>query len=229
MTKAEIKDRLISLSEADYKAFNEKLKPSNSLVIGVRMGHLRKIAKELAKRDWRKYVLSIEETDSYEEKLISGMSIYYSKSDIDEKIEYTEKVMPFVDGWAICDCICSTVKLKEHEKEVFWNYCKKCALSGEEFRSRVGLIAILNQFIEESRMKEIFSIITNIEYRGYYDSMGAAWLLAQCMTLYPETTFEFMKNNTLNDWVYNKSITKMRESYRINREMKDTLKLMMRK
>lgn len=94
------------------------------------MGVLRKTAKELAKENWKEYVLSVEEDDSYEEKLIGGMSIYYSKCSINEKTEYTEKFMRFIDGWGICDSICSTIKLKEEERETFWNYCKECTQSG---------------------------------------------------------------------------------------------------
>ena len=229
MIKSEIKNMLVSVSDEKYRAFTEKLKSSNSAVLGVRMGVLRKTAKELAKENWKEYVLSVEEDDSYEEKLIGGMSIYYSKCSINEKTEYTEQFRRFIYGWGICDSICSTIKLKEEERETFWNYCKECTQSGEEFKTRFGLVAMLGQFVTEEKLDDIFNIVSGINYIGYYVSMGAAWLLAECMAFYPQITLEFMKNNTLDNWVYNKSITKMRESFRVSDEMKSMLKTMVRK
>ena len=55
MIKSEIKNMLVSVSDEKYRAFTEKLKSSNSAVLGVRMGVLRKTAKELAKENWKEY------------------------------------------------------------------------------------------------------------------------------------------------------------------------------
>ena len=41
MIKSEIKNMLVSVSDEKYRAFTEKLKSSNSAVLGVRMGVLR--------------------------------------------------------------------------------------------------------------------------------------------------------------------------------------------
>lgn len=229
MTKDEVKSALLSLAEEDYRKFSEKLNPSESRVLGVRSPAMRKTAKALAKDGWREYTDSLDKDDSYEEKLAAGMSIYYAKTDINERIEYTEKIMPFIDGWAVCDSICSTIRLKKDEREIFWSYLKECAASGEEFRTRFGLIAMLHEYIDGEHIDDILDIIDNISYNGYYASMGGAWLLADCMVKFPEKTYEYMQDNKLDDWVYNKAITKMRESYRVDKAMKDELKTMMRK
>ncbi|MCD8035928.1 MAG: DNA alkylation repair protein [Clostridiales bacterium] len=229
MNKAEIRERLTAASEEDYRAFHMKLQPSKSEVLGVRAGTLRKLAKEISKDGWKEYAENVEEPDYYEEKLIAGMSIFYAKADIDEKIEYADKIITFIDGWAVCDGICATIKLDENEKDRFFSFAEECAASGEEFRARFGIISIRQCFIDEEHIDDILNIIDGIEYAGYYDKMGAAWLLADCMVKLPDKTYEYMKNNSLDDWVYNKSITKMRESYRISPEMKAELKTMMRK
>lgn len=229
MNRREIRQRLESLAETDYKAFNMKLQPSKSEVLGVRSPALRKLAKELSRSDWREYVLSLKETDSYEEKLVAGMSVFYAKAGIDERIILADRFIPFIDGWAVCDSVCTTIRLKKEEREAFWRFAKDCALSDDEFRIRFGLIAMLHCYIDGEYIDEILSIIDKIVYVGYYDKMGAAWLLADCMVKCPDKTYEYMKNSSLDDWVYNKSITKMRESYRISPEMKAELKTMMRK
>ena len=44
-----------------------------------------------------------------------------------------------------------------------------------------------------------------------------------------EKTREFLKNNKLDDFTYNKSLQKMIESNRVSKEVKDELKKMKRK
>ena len=228
MTFEEIRERFMALAEDDYRAFNEKLQTSSSPQIGVRVGEVRKTARELAKNGWREYVQGLNDSYYYEEKLVAGMSIYYSKADIDEKLEYTEKFIPFIDGWGVCDTVCSTIKLKTGEKDIFWDYAKEKAVSGREFEARFGLVSMLQCFVDEEHMDSVIKIVDSLEYAGYYDSMGAAWLLAEFMIKFPEKTFEYMKISRLNDMVYNKAIAKMRESYRVSPEMKDELKKMKR-
>ena len=228
MNKEEVRIRLEGLKDEKYKEFNEKLKPSKSRTIGVRMGEIRKIAKELSKGGFREYVLSLDESDFYEERLIAGMSIFYSKAEAEEKLKLTKKTVPFIDGWATCDSICSTMKLKEKEKPLFWDYVIECAYSGDEFRARYGLVTMLNVFIDDEHIDEILKIADSMKYVGYYDAMAAAWLIAECMARQEEKTFEFMKDNSLDVWVYNKAIQKMRGSYRISDERKYELKKMLR-
>ncbi len=228
MTKEEIRNRLISCCDEKYKKFNEKLKPTESETIGVRMDEIRRIAKELAEGDWEGYVNGLAADDFFEEKLIAGMSIFYSKAPIEKKTEYTERIIPFIDGWSICDSICMTVKLKKNERECFWSYIYKCAYSGEEFCARFGLVSMLHSFVDEEHIGDIIKTADSVCCAGYYDMMAAAWLLAECMAKFPDETFEYMKDSRLDAVVYNKAITKMRESYRVSEKMKDTLKQMMK-
>lgn len=229
MNKKALRDALLKLSEEKYRDFHLKLQPSRSEVIGVRMGELRKAAKKLAKEDWKDYVENLNEYDSYEEKVIAGMSIFYSKSNICEKIEYCSKMIPFIDGWAVCDSICSTIKLKTDEYPVFWDYVLTSAVSAEEFEARFGFVSMLHLYIDDEHINEIIHQIDTKSFVGYYDSMAAAWLLADCMVKFPDLVFEYMKNNHLSDWEHNKAISKMKESYRVSNEMKTELNKLIRK
>lgn len=226
MTKTEVRQMLMASAEEDYKAFNEKLQTSKSPQMGVRMGEVRKIARALAKDGWQEYVLGLNDGCFHEEKLAAGMSIFYSKADIEEKIRYTEKFIPYIDGWEICDSVCSTIKLKKDEIDIFWDYALKKAVSGKEFEARFGLVSMLQCFVNEKYIDRVIDIVDTLEYAGYYDSMAAAWLLAECMIKFPDKTFEYMKTSSLDAAVYNKAISKMRESYRVSSEMKDELKKM---
>lgn len=226
MTEREVRQMLTASAEEDYKAFNEKLQTSKSPQMGVRLGEVRKIARALAKDGWQEYVLRLNDGCFHEEKLAAGMSIFYSKADIEEKLRYTEKFIPYIDGWGICDSVCSTIKLKKDEIDIFWDYALKKAVSGKEFEARFGLVSMLQCFVNEKYIDRVIDIVDTLEYAGYYDSMAAAWLLAECMIKFPDKTFEYMKTSSLDATVYNKAISKMRESYRVSSEMKDELKKM---
>ena len=59
--------------------------------------------------------------------------------------------------------------------------------------------------------------------------MGAAWCLQVVMVKYPDICFNYLLNNHLDDWTFNKAISKMIESYRISSDMKDKIRLLKRK
>ena len=228
MNKNEIKEELFKYEDLGYKDFHSKLKPSDSDIIGVRSKYIRDLAKRLAKDGWKEYIDSLGFSDTYEEKLIAGMSVFYAKADVETIVNYSEKIIPFIDGWGICDGICSTMKLKGDEKKKYWNYLvEKCIYSKKEFKTRVALVIML-KYIEEEYIDEILKIVDRVEYVSYYDQMAAAWLLQGCMAKFEEKTFEYMKNASVNDWVFNKAISKMRESFKVDNEMKETLKTMIR-
>ena len=56
-----IREQLESLSETDYKKFNEKIVPGARNMLGVRLPKLRQIAKEIAKQEPVRYLEEIEQ------------------------------------------------------------------------------------------------------------------------------------------------------------------------
>lgn len=49
----------------------------------------------------------------------------------------------------------------------------------------------------------------------YCTKMGVAWCVATAYAKFPKETGEYLANNKLQDWTYNKAIQKMCESYRV--------------
>ena len=89
MTVSEIKERLLSLAEDDYKEFNQKLLPGVEHVLGVRLPAMRKLAKEAAKGDFRSYLNEARKAvgpDSlHEEIMMQGLVIGYAKMEREER------------------------------------------------------------------------------------------------------------------------------------------------
>lgn len=50
--------------------------------------------------------------------------------------------------------------------------------------------------------------------------MATSWLLAEMYIKYPDKTEKFFKQNQLNDFTMNKTISKIRDSYRVTKEKK---------
>lgn len=74
-----IRERLFSLADKKYQKFSAKLLPNVDNIIGVRLPILRKLAKEIAKGDWRMYMATAE-NEYFEEVMLRGLVIGYVKT-----------------------------------------------------------------------------------------------------------------------------------------------------
>ena len=73
----------------------------------------------------------------------------------------------------------------------------------------------------------IFDRVENLKDREeYYVKMAIAWLIAECFTKFPEETLGFLKSTKLPKWTFNKTISKICDSYRVDDEMKELLRRM---
>ncbi|MDU7560346.1 MAG: DNA alkylation repair protein, partial [Finegoldia magna] len=101
----EIINELKSLQDLKYRDFQAKLIPTidQSTIIGVRMPDLRKLAKKLDGKQSQIFMKDLPHT-YYEENMLHSILISNMKS-YDDCINHLEKFLPFVDNWAVCDCI----------------------------------------------------------------------------------------------------------------------------
>lgn len=119
----EIRKKLYELSEEDYKAFNQKLLPGVEHVLGVRLPAMRKLAKEVAKGDFRAYLDEASEkigTDSvHEEIMLQGLVLGYAKMNREERTEYLENFVPKITNWAVCDSCVNSYKFMQKDPD-YW-------------------------------------------------------------------------------------------------------------
>ena len=59
--------------------------------------------------------------------------------------------------------------------------------------------------------------------------MSVAWLISICYIKFKKETLNYINNNKLNDFTYNKAIQKIIESKRITKEEKEELKKLKRR
>ena len=125
-------DFLFSFEDLEYKNFNSKLVLKNNL-IGIRVPILKKIAKELAKGNYKEFI-SIMNHNYHEEVLIHGLILGYIK----DPMNYFDDYIKYMNDWQSCDITISNMKYFKYNQDI--NYIKKYLYH------RVGYVILLNYY-----------------------------------------------------------------------------------
>lgn len=222
-----IRRQLEQLSEEKFRQFTAKLLPGTEHILGVRLPVLRKMAKELAKGDWRTY-LSNASDGSYEEIMLQGMTLGYAKGNLQEKKECLERFIPKIDNWSVCDSVCSTIKTAQSQPEEMWEFLGPYLNSSEEFHIRFALVQLLDYYVNETYLGRVLEIVQQVKQEYYYVNMAQAWLLSICYREFPKETLPVLERNALNDFTHNKAIQKITESLKVPKEGKERVKRLRR-
>ena len=228
MLKEKIREKLYQMQDLKYKQFHSSLCPNVDNIIGVQVPKLRHIAKEISKGDYRQY-LELDDITFYEEKVIQGVLIGISRLSIEETKKYLERFIPKIDSWAVCDVVCSSIKIANKHQDEMWELLEKYINSNKEFEVRFAVVMYLDYYLNEQYIDKVIENISKIHSDKYYVQMAIAWLISVSYVKQKEKTLKYLKNNNLYDFTYNKALQKIIESYRVNSEEKEIIKKMKRK
>jgi len=204
-----------------YRNFHEKLLNNEEIIlIGIRTPILRKIAKFIAKNDYMSFIKN-NSHKTYEETILHGLVLGYIKIDFNTLDKLIDGFLPYNNNWAINDIVSSNLKIF---KDQDINKINKYLTSSNPFTIRFGLTLLLSHYINEKNIDKILEICNNIKAEDYYVKMANAWLISICFIKFKEKTFAFLKNNDLDKFTFNKSISKICDSYRISKKEKEILK-----
>lgn len=223
--KEKVRDELFEMQDPNYQEFQSKLCPNISNIIGVRVPNVKKMVKKILKEDYEKYLFEID-NKYYEETMVEGLIIVTSKMDIDKKINYLNNYIPKINNWAICDIVCSNFKLKEEELPVMWEYLLLYQHSNSEFELRFMIVMMMNYFLLDNYINEIFKIIDSIKVDYYYTNMAISWLLSIAFIKYREQTLKYLNNNNLVLFTYQKALQKIIESNKVSEQDKNMIRKM---
>lgn len=212
---------LLSLQELKYKEFHSGLTTTNLEIIGVRVPILRTIANKILKTDVEKF-FSLVESKYYEEVFIEGIVLANSSEEIIDK--YLMNFIRKVDNWAICDSFCSSLKIVNKKQGKYWIYFTGIIDSTKEFQTRVSLIILMNYYLNDNYIDRVLKIVRSIKSDYYYINMAISWLLSVVIIDYKEKVIELLTEKSLNKFVQNKTISKIQDSYRVDKETKDFIK-----
>ena len=220
-----ILERLKTLSDDNYKAFNNKIIPTKQITLGVRLPILRQIAKEIAQDDAIEF-LNLDKQNIYEMIMLEGLVLSYVNKPFKELLPFIEIFLNKVDNWAQIDSVICSFKNIKKEKDYVFSIVKIWIESDNEFTVRTALIILLSYYIQKENLNIIFQLSQNVKHKGHYTFMGNAWLISVCMAKFPSETIKFFNNNTLDIKTHNKAIQRSIESYRVSKEDKVILKLL---
>lgn len=217
-----------SLKDIKYIGFQEKIIPGVKDLIGVRIPYLRKISKDISKGNWRDY-LEISKDDYFEEIVLQGMVIGNMKVEFFELEGYIRKFVPKINNWSICDTFCSGLKQTKKYKENMFEFLKQYLYSKNPWEVRFSVVMMLEYFVDDDYIDEIFKYCNDIDSDEYYVKMAIAWLISVCFVKFEEKTMIYLISNELDNFTYNKALQKIIESNRVDKDTKDLIRSMKRK
>lgn len=221
--KEEIQRRLFELQDEKYRLFQAKLMPGVALerIIGVRTPELRKLAKELAKREEVEEFLQDLPHQYYDENNLHGFIISECK-DYEKTVKYVDDILPYVDNWATCDLLSPKV-FKKNRKQLEGEALRWLS-SDKTYTVRFGIGMIMSHYLEEDYDSIWLERVALIRSEEYYINMMIAWFFATALAKQWEDTVKYLEQQRLDTWVHKKTIQKAVESYRITEEQKTYLR-----
>lgn len=225
MIMSDVKEFIKENSEPKYAEFIKRLVPDTSYeILGVRLPKLKAFAKTVAKdKDFVIRYLSAPH-DNFEEWFLHGFLISYAKFNFETTMLYFEKFVPHIDCWSICDSGLAIMKIFGKNREKLLPYIKKWLSSNNVYTVRVGIITLLDYYVEEKYFDTILELTKPIENHSYYVDMALAWLYSVILVKGYDYIIKFIENREFSIFIHNKTIQKAVESFRITNERKTYLK-----
>ena len=215
-----VKNELSKNIDEKYQKFSSSLIPNVDNILGVRLPVLRKIAKKIQNKE----LFIKQNTHEYLElTLIEAMLIGSIEADFECILKYIENIIPKINNWSTCDCLCSNLKIIKNNKAKTKKFISKYLTSDNEFELRFYYVILLNYFIDEE-LDFVLKQICEFDNDFYYAKMAVAWCLSICFIKNYNKTIEFITVNKIHNWVLKKGITKAIESYRLSQLQKEELK-----
>jgi len=222
-----IKEQLEQHREPEFQMFTSRLLPGVENILGVRLPKLREMARKLAKKDWKAYLVSAVD-GSYEEIMLQGMVLGYAEGSLQEKRPYLISFLPKINNWSVCDSFCSTLRLAQKQPEEMWEFLQPYLHSSHTYEARFALVQLLDYYVNAGWILRTLRAISEVKADGYYVKMAQAWALSICYREFPQETLPFLADNSLDDFTHNKAIQKITESRKVPQDRKQAARRLKR-
>ena len=222
-----IQQQLFQWRDEQYRAFQLPLIPTREpeTVIGVRMPQLRQYAKSLAKGELRAAFLC-ELPHTYHEEMLLHVLLLAQERDFDRLIAGTERVLPYIDSWAVCDSF-SPKLFRKHTQELL-PHIDRWLGADHEYTVRFGIKMLMDFYLDEHFSPAYLDKVAAVRHEAYYVRMMAAWYFATALAKQYDAVIPWLEERRLDAWTHNKTIQKAVESYRIPDERKAYLRTLRR-
>lgn len=117
----------------------------------------------------------------------------------------------------------------QKNQALYWVLVEKYAASDKAYDQRFAAVMMLNYYINDDYIEKSLALLDTLKHDDYYVRMGVAWSVSMFFIRKPIETMPYLQQNTLDDWTYNKALSKITESLRVSKETKDRIRAMKRK
>ncbi len=221
----DFRNHLAFFAEDEYREFVKKGIPGERPFIGVRIPIVRSVVDKVPREKYDEFLKT--SPVAVEEVLARGMVI--CKLPYEEMLKWFDSQVSYIDNWCTCDIFCSGLRkvISKHRAEFLDLKVEELLRNDNEFAVRVGLVILKSSYMEFDYLAMIFDRVEMLARREeYYIRMAIAWLVAECFIKYPEETLAYLKVSKLPKWTYNKTISKICDSYRVDEDAKKMLRKM---
>ena len=211
-------------SDSDYRALQQKIIPNidPELVIGIRTPVIRDYAKELRKTGEYKTFIKKLPHHYFEENMLHAM-ILNDEKDYDTAVLETERLIPYIDNWAVCDQFVPKV-FKKHTDDLL-KHISSWLGSGEEYVIRFGMKMLMSFYLDEKFKPEYMEMVIRSDRTDLtYVSLMTAWYFATALAKQYDAAVKVIEAKRLDKKTHNKAIQKAVESFRVSDEQKAYLK-----
>ena len=216
-------EELCKYKDDKYRDFQSNLVPniSKDTILGVRTPDMRKITKDMFGTEEGNKFLKKLPHKYYEENLVHFFMIANIK-DFDECVKETERFLPYIDCWPVCDQSSPKAFKKKHDKLL--PLIKKWIASDHVYTARFGMRMLMNEFLGDDFKPEYLKWVASKKGEDYYLKMMIAWYFATALAKQYDATIPYFEKHVLDDWCHKKAIQKAVESFRVTDEHKEYLK-----
>lgn len=213
MTYKDVVRELNANADAKYKDFIAKLVPTieKDTIIGVRMGDLRRLAREIRKEE---NLDIFNEAKFYyrEEKLLYALCIFKMSESFDKAMNALDEFLAYIDSWEVTDLIAGEIIIDEAHIDKAFQKALSYVHSSDEYTIRLGLVIMNKKFNDKAHIDKIIDAIKNITHNTYYVNMAAAWLLCELYFTDKAKVDEFLSSEAINEEIKKMTRQKIRES-----------------
>ena len=223
-----IQERLFTLRDEKYAAFSAKLIPTvePDRFIGVRSPQLRTLAKEMCSNNSHSSLITQRSSflnelpHRYHEENMLHAYLLCEEKKYATVVEETERFLPYIDNWAVCDSLAPRV-FARHKEELLPHF-ERWMAAEHEYTVRFGIAMLMRHYLDADFRPEYLTKVAAVSREEYYIQMMQAWYFATALAKQWEATCPVIA--TLPDWVRRKSIQKACESFRVPQAHKDYLR-----
>ena len=177
----------------------------------VKMAPLRALAKELAREDvdWAGF----DPNSGFNLTLLYGLTQAYRKMPIERKWAFFDGYFEYAEHWALTDSV--AVTLKKVSIDEVKKLIERFIDSPYPYKRRFAFVMALIYLTPKEPLDWMFARINGTE-DVYHVYMAIAWFLAECYIKRPKETIEYMDSSNLAPWIRSKTVSKIRDSYRVS-------------